>query len=97
MGKVALDRAHRQIRNMRRAMSDITLGVTPTARATLAKQPFVVNPTFVKFDRNLLNKGKICPNCGKIHTHTNIYLLYLMKFCRSVSKFKLNIVNFDQI
>ena len=36
------------------------------ARATLAKRQFFVNRTFVKFDRNLLNVGKLCTNFGKI-------------------------------
>ena len=45
---------------------------TSNSWATLAKRPFVVNPTFVKFDGNLLNLCEICSNCDEIHTYTSI-------------------------
>ena len=67
------------------------------ARATLATRLLLVNPTFVKFDRNLQNLGKICPNWGQIFTDTSICLLYLVKFCQIIAKFNINKVNFYQI
>ena len=68
-------------------------------RAKLAKRPFVVNHTFVKFDRNIPNLGKICPNIVVKFTHTleYMYLSYLLKFCQILGKFNLDFVNFDQI
>ena len=44
--------------------------------ATLAERIVVVNPKFAKFDRNLLNLGKICPNCGEIHTYTSVCVIF---------------------
>ena len=50
-----------------------TLVIYTYARATLAKRPFVVNPTFVKFDRNLLNLGQIWLEFNRISPNmTNI-------------------------
>ena len=60
---------------------------TSNAWATLAKRPFVVNPMFVKFDGNLLNLCEICSNCDAIHTYTDIFLSYLVKFRQILAKF----------
>ena len=47
-----------------------------SARATLAKGPFVVNPTFVKFDQTLLNLGQILREFDKISPNvTNIMII----------------------
>ena len=71
--------------------------IETNARATPAKRPFVVNPTVVKFYLNLLNSCQICPNCGQIHTYTVFFLSYLVTFCKIMAKFKLYLINLDQI
>ena len=87
--KIIIDR-HRRACHEKYEKYIMCLGIFMPGQ--LAKRPFIVNQTFVKFDRNLLNLGK---------NGYNLLEIKIWQTCESiwahVIKFDLNLVNLDQI